>query len=151
MPTGGAELRALARRLRKAGDKKLAQRMRRGLEKATGTLPADIRAAFRAAMPSGYEDTLDASMKVRTSVKTTGGDAAVSIIAEATGKTEPRHLDALNDGLLRHPIPAGRKHPWVNQKVPAGAFDKPIEAVSDKVTAQMEQVLRDVERDIMEG
>lgn len=56
-------------------------------------------------------------------------------------------LDSLDRGRLRHPLFGNRRH-WYNQTVPAGWFTRPMAANADNVQRELEQAVREIDRDI---
>lgn len=149
---GAEQLYALARDLKAAGNKRLEQRMRRGLVRAGDKAEPIAVAEAEASMPSGYGPTLAAHLRVRTSVRTGAATVGVKVIAYAEGNPRRRDVPKLNAGVLAHPVWANRDR-WVRQTagVKAGFWDRTGEQVVDSAQREMQDVLDETARQIARG
>jgi len=146
---GHEELARLGQRLRQAGDKTLMRELRTGMAKGMAPLTALIRAAAPSYMPAGYESTFAASLRSRTSVRTTGRSAAVDLRLWADGRTKRRRVRQMNKGSLRHKTYG--KPPWRRQYIVAGFFSDPVDVQRDVVRDQAQQALHRVGQKITKG
>lgn len=133
--TGGAELRYVAGRLRKAAARDLSRELRAGQRKAVRPLQPAVRSSALAVLPKrgAYNATMARSVKVSTRIGITAG--TVSVRVYATGKTDLRDLVAVNNGILRHPLFGDRKR-WHLTRVPRGFVDKPFDALQERIVAE---------------
>jgi len=138
------ELEALAFRLRRAGDVELLQAVTKAMRAGVVPVQAEIRAGLVPHLPNRYAATLDADVRIGTSVRTAGGDPGVSVTGTPAGKT--RKLRDLDAGRLTHPLFGDREH-WYTQEEPSvrpGWFTGPAEAAGPRVRAGIERALADV-------
>ncbi|HEY9414195.1 MAG TPA: hypothetical protein VIQ30_05510, partial [Pseudonocardia sp.] len=115
--SGGRDLTTVRRNLRMTGDRQLSQQMSRGLQRAAKPLKPAVQKSAAELMPSRYGPTLSKSLRFRLTTRERRGAASVIIRVTGAGKQENRDIPRINRGVLRHPIPAGRRHPWVDQRV----------------------------------
>lgn len=128
--TGGAELRALGRDLRAAGEtgKGLRKELRAELKKAAGPVADDLKKTIQAIpvkdgvkrRSTGLRRRMAGAVKVRVSVS--GKNASVKVVVDSAvlARTGQGKLPALLDGSkdFRHPVfqRTDRKTPWTDQK-----------------------------------
>lgn len=144
--SGWPALGALARDARLAGGDVL-PKMRKGLGKLGPPAKRAVQAQARATMPKrgGLAETLARAIRMRVKTDTGLTTAGVTLVTTAAGKTQLRHIDAINRGLLRHPV-YGRRRVWVTQRVPVGFWDKAMDATSDDAHARARAVLDETAR-----
>lgn len=146
---GGAELRYVAGKLRKAAARDLTRELRSGQRTAFRPLEKEIRAEAALTLPhrGGYAAILARTTKV--SVRTGVGKTALTARIYARGRTELRDVAAVNRGLLRHTRFGDRRH-WYPQKVRAGYVDRPADRLADRVLRESadaaERVLQKIAR-----
>lgn len=139
---GGAELRYVAGKLRKAAARDLTRELRSGQRKAFRPLQPEIKAEAAATLPKrgGYAAVMSRAVKV--SVRTGFGPNALTARIYARGKTEARDVVAVNDGILRHKLfgkatyrsRAGEiKSGWSTTRVRRGFVDRPVDRLADRV------------------
>lgn len=144
---GGAQLRALSRSLRAAGEdgKQLRRDTLRAIrETAKGPLTDELKKASTSRLPSrhGLAALAAKNLKVAARTKLTGSSAGVTVLVEV----KDMDVTKLNAGKLRHPTYGHR--PWVNQKIPAGIFDDAMKAVGGDVAKSIQAVVDDTARKI---
>lgn len=140
--TGGAELRYVAGRLRKAAARDLSRELRAGQRKAVRPLQPAVKASATTMLPKrgGYNITMARAVKVSTRIGVRAG--TVSVRVYATGKGELRDVVAVNNGILRHPVfgvwRKAHKGPRLNAptRVPRGFVDKPFDALQERIVAE---------------
>jgi len=146
---GGAELRYVAGKLRKAAARDLTRELRAGQRKAFRPLQPEIKAEAALSLPKrgGYAGIMSRAVKV--SVRTGFGPNALTARIYARGRAEARDVVAVNDGLLRHPRFGDRQH-WYAQRVRRGFVDRPVDRVADRVLGESaeaaERVLQQIAR-----
>jgi hypothetical protein len=160
------EFEALARALREAGEKGLAQELRKGINEAARPLPDEIRASLIPHLPDNYAKTLDADLDIKIQQRTAGTNAGVSVVAKARGTNtaspgtgvrpgqppsrqgKGRKLNRLNAGLLTHPV-YGNREVWRTQGPEGGGmrpgwFTDPVRAAAPRVRREIEAAVRRV-------
>jgi hypothetical protein len=145
---GANQLADLAKRLRGA-DKVYRKELRIGLNRATKPLKDDVKDRMPLFMPDGYAKVMQRSFKPKTQIRT-GGTAAVRITALAKGRHKNRDVRGLDRGTLRHPLWGNRDY-WYAQKITAGFWSTPMRDGGPKVRAEVLDVIRTVNRRILEG
>lgn len=150
---GGADLTSVRRNLRMLGDGDLSRQMSRGFQRAAKPLKPEVQKSAEALMPhrGGYAGLLSKSLRFRTTTRERRGAASLVITIYGAGKKEQRDVVRLNRGVLRHPIPAGRKHPWVNQSVRRGFVDRPVDRLAPDVAREMQAVVDYIADQITRG
>ena len=157
--TGGAELRYVAGKLRKAAARDLTRELRSGQRAAFRPLQKEIKAEAAATLPKsgGYAGVMSRAVKV--SVRTGVGKNALTARVYARGKAEARDVVAVNDGILRHKL-FGKatyrsrlgelKSGWSTTKVRRGFVDRPADRLADRVLSEsadaVERVLQKIAR-----
>lgn len=124
MGEGGADLRALSKRLKEAG--KEGRGLRRALDRQLKEVAEDFAkkvadpANLEAHMPNRYAAVLGADLGVKIR-KSLAGDPAVTIRAQA--RAHARKLKYLDDGFINHPVYArGPRRP--GRPLPGGGRSK---------------------------
>lgn len=140
---GADELRRAARIIRKSGRPELQKELLRGLRESTKPIGRAVRTGLPHYLPDTYAKVLSRALRFTTQTKATGWPE-VTVTARAKGKVEPRRIDAINRGTLRHPL-YGDRHHWYAQRVTPGFFDEPAERVLRDVQAE---AARSVERTV---
>lgn len=138
-----AELQLIARHLRDAGERELVRDLTAAMRQAVAPVGDEIRAGLRPHLPDRYADTLNADLRIRSSVRQSR-DPGVSIVG--TPITKKRKLPHLDAGLLTHPLFGDRDH-WYTQEEPSvkpGWFTGPAEDAAPQVRAELEKALQDV-------
>lgn len=157
--SGGVQLGNLAYRLRAAGAKDVEKQMRKELSALAKPLQRDVKKGIPGYMPSGYAPIL--AKAFRTTVKISrGAGASVTIVGRARGAKTWRAVVALNNGLLRHPVYGRTRrtrlrgyslNPWVAQKVKAGFWTNPADAMADDAARAAVKVLDGIAAKIVGG
>lgn len=137
-----SEYKAFAQKL-KAADKSVARSLRKRLREAGKPLSEGMIEDGPDGLPSsgGLADWLRQSkgtvsiMQARLEIKLSRG-----------GKHD---LGAINRGMVRHPV-FGNLRAWVGQPVEAGTYDKAFEQHADKALPEIERVLDDIMREIIQ-
>jgi hypothetical protein len=149
------EFEALARALREAGEKGLAQELRKGINEAARPLPDEIRASLIPHMPDTYAATLNHDLRITISQRPSGTSPGVSVVAKASGsvptvsrRNTGRKLKRLDTGLLSHPVFGDRKV-WRTQGPEGGGmrpgwFSDPVNKARPRVRQQIEDAVRRV-------
>jgi hypothetical protein len=147
--TGADQIARAARALKAQGPGGVQGRkeLLRAIQSGTKELKADIKASARSSLPTrGGLNEVIAQSPISTRTRTTGNSVGVRIVA--TGKPL-RDIEATNRGRLRHPVFGNRKV-WVQQTIPAGWFDRPLQAGAPKVRtellAAMQRIIANVTR-----
>lgn len=138
----GPEWERFARALKQA-DKPLQREVRKAVNKAAKPAQKAIKAGIPRYMPSGYAPVLTKSLRLRTQQQAMG----VRIVAAATGKSRPREIRRMEQGVLRAPSwPRGRRANWQwhNQAIPPGFFTKPIRDLEDELRTEVGRAVREV-------
>lgn len=138
---GVNELGIVARQARLAGGKILPD-MRRGLSKLGPSAKKQVQAEVEAKMPKsgGYAGVLAKAIRVRMRSDLGFTTAGITLVTYADGKGARRDVNALNRGILRHPV-YGRRRSWVAQRVPAEFWDDAMDKTSDDAQARVREVL----------
>jgi hypothetical protein len=144
--TGGAELRYVAGRLRKAAARDLTRELRAGQRAAFRPLEREIKVSAAARLPGAYGPLMAKAVKV--SLRRGGGAVYVARVY-ARGKAELRDVRAVNGGTLRHPL-FGDRNRWYATRVRPGFVDRPVDHLMDRVLEQSaqaaERVLQSIAR-----
>ncbi|HEY9416722.1 MAG TPA: hypothetical protein VIQ30_18360 [Pseudonocardia sp.] len=150
---GHRNLGSVRQALRDVGDRDLSRLMSRGLQRAAKPLKPAVQKSAVRVLPKrgGYGELMSQSVRVRTAVRERRGAASVTITIYGDGKQEKRDVVRINKGVLRHPIPAGRRHPWVDQKVRRGFVDRPVDGLGPDIAREMHAVVDWVADQITRG
>lgn len=140
---GGAELRYVAGRLRKAAARDLTRELRQGQRDAVKPLQKEIKASAALTLPKhgGYAAIMSRTVKVATRVGIRAGTVTARIYAR--GKTELRDVVAVNAGILRHPV-YGHRTRWSTTQVPPRFVDEPVDRLFNRVVDESDQAVRRV-------
>jgi hypothetical protein len=99
-------------------------------------------------MPSGYVNDLVNDLRVRTSVRFAGSSPGVGVVVSApTGGPKGRAVNALEAGILRHPLFGNKLH-WYAQRVGRGFVSIPLRAVQPQISRELDLELSAVKRDV---
>jgi hypothetical protein len=135
------ELAALGKRLKDMGANEHRKYLLKGIREGVKTAIPDVRKSAIDLLPGGgvgFDATVAAS-KFAVRTRLSGTYASVKI-AGASGSL----IEEVNRrGRLRHPV-FGNRSTWVNQAIPAGWFDKPMEAQGPKIRREIDAVMEDV-------
>lgn len=139
---GAAALRKLAADLRQADRVDLQRELQKGLRDAAKPLYRRVIEEIRSIIPhrGGYSEILARAYYQTVSVRTVGGGAGMTVIGRAKGKAELRDVDAVNRGVLRHPV-YGHRSRWATTSVPPGFFDNPARELEDDLVRNAEAAL----------
>jgi hypothetical protein len=146
----GAGNSALARRLREATEAAAQRRQyNAALRGAAKPMNAGVREDLGMYMPAsgGYLAVLGGSLKARIIPERNG----VTIRNTAKGKSRGRDLQALEKGVLRHPV-FGRRQGrrgqsiWQANRIRAGFFTEPITKRAPLARAALVKAMRDIAR-----
>jgi hypothetical protein len=143
--TGAEEFAVLARHLKEAADKDLRKELYAGMNRAVKPLRSDVKEATADFMPGNYGPVLAGSLRIRTS-RRGGANPAVRLI----GRAGRRRIDALDRGMLRHPLYGNRKF-WFGQSVPPGFWTKTLERDAPRVRVELVEAIRNVAAKISAG
>ena len=147
--TGGAELRYVAGRLRKAAARDLTRELRAGQRAAVRPLEKEIKASAAASLPKrgGYAVTMSRAVRVTSRVGLRAGSLSARIYAR--GRKELRDVVAVNNGILRHPVygvwrksTSSRSNPPT--RVRPGFVDRPVDKLMDRVLDESAQAVERV-------
>lgn len=150
---GGRDQTSVRRHLRQVGDREMSRRMSRGFQRAAKPIKPAVQKSAVKVLPKrgGYGALMSKSVRMRVAARERRGTAAVTITIHGAGKSEKRDVPRINKGVLRHPIPAGRKHPWVDQRVRRGFVDRPVDGLSPDAAREMRAVVGWVADQITKG
>lgn len=148
--SGGVELKvsgantfgALSARLKEAGDKGLRRELFKALNRSTKPLKEAARASALAELPKagGLAEKVAASQfSTRTRA---GANPSVRIVVKGLSVSNLRRIDR---GSIRHPV-YGNRDVWVDQKVDAGWFTKPMEGGTSLVRIEIEKAMSEIAR-----
>lgn len=129
--SSGAELRHVARLLRKAAAKDLTLEMRKAQREAVKPLRAEVRASAAATLPKrgGYAGIMARQVRVSTNATRPG---TLSVRIWARGKVEHRDVRTIDAGRLRHPVWGNRRN-WSTTNVVPGFASRAVDRVADRV------------------
>jgi hypothetical protein len=153
---GPEQLRALAARLKDAGDegKGLRRALANQLGEAAKPLAREIAsvAHLRPYMPDRYAAVLAPDLSVTTQ-RLFSGDPRVSVVAK--GRTRKRKVRLLDDGVITHPVFAQgprRKWNWKNGRQTAGMkrgfFSDPCEKAAPDIRDHVLKAMAETARKI---
>ena len=155
-----AEFRALAQRLKDAGEKGLRRELRKAITDSVEPLKRDILdpAHLEEDMPNNYVPALLRDLKV-TTFSRAGLEAGVSIRAEArTPRGNYRKVIQREDGIIGHPVFGrrlrdGRWADWVYQTkgMRPGFFSDPVREHGPRIRDDVLAAGHDVARKITKG
>lgn len=150
---GGRDLTSVRRHLRMVGDGELSRMMSRGFQRAAKPVKPAVQKSALRVLPKrgGYAELMSKSVRLRTQARERRGTASVTIRVLGQGKRENRDVARINAGTLRHPIPAGRRHAWVNQKVRRGFVDRPVDGLTPDAAREMRAVVDWIATQITKG
>lgn len=81
-------------------------------------------------LPDGYAKVLRGSLTVRVSRSTRGATAGLKLVGVAKGRSRKRHVQVINQGVLRHPV-YGNTEVWVDQSVKPGFWSDTLDQTRD--------------------
>lgn len=144
--TGAKELEKLGRQLKEAGHGGLRRGLLAAIRKSNKPTIAKIRLSALERLPKrGGLAAEVAASKIGTRTRLTGGSVGVQI--KGTGL---RNLRTLNAGKLRKPV-FGNREVWVEQDVPEGFYDDPINADKPRIQRSIQQAMHDTAKQITRG
>lgn len=143
--TGGAEMRYVAGKLRKAAARDLTRQLRAKQREAFKPLQKEIKAEALATLPKrgGYAAIMGRDVRVSVTTKLRGASAITARIY-AKGKTEERDVIQVNRGILRHPDIRKGRRVWRTTRVRPGFVDRPIARIGDRIAEKSAEALQDV-------
>lgn len=147
MVDGSAQLRALAVRLKAAGESGLRLELMRSMRAGAAPLIPIVQQAARDQLPkAGGLNEQVASQKVRVSVRTGARTAGVRLTTTAP---DTKQTDA---GFVRHPV-FGHRDRWKTQQIPSavGWWSVTLADSGSAVTPELLAVMERVSRAIMGG
>lgn len=155
--TGGVELRALALRLKAAGDegKGIRRKLSRQLQDSVKPLAKKISdsAYLRPYMPDRYADVLAADLGARVASSLLG-TSTPRIEVRAKARAHARKIALLDRGLINHPVYARgprRGWSWSNSQtggMRAGFFTDAIRDETPYIRDQVVKVLTETAREV---
>lgn len=150
--TGAEEFQFLSRRLKDAGTKGkgLRKELYTQIRKAAKPLRDEVKKAERADLPhaGGYAAEV-ARSPITTVPHSTGDSIGVTLKQRGNGKT--RDLQAMDDGLIRHPLFGNRDH-WYSQDIPKGIWSdtlsnsESVETVRKEIIQAMNKTAKKIGR-----
>lgn len=150
---GAAELRRVAAGIRATGDKGLGRQMARALAGTSKPIGAAITAEAMRVMPEsgGYREVLTRSLRHKAAQRTAGRSAQLKLITFADGTGERRDVEALEKGVLRHPVYGrsrtvrGRRapNPWAVTRIRPGFHERGVENAGPEAEKALRAVLDD--------
>lgn len=156
---GADRLDAIAGRLREVGNGGLQQELRRELRKPPKLLERAVKAEVPR-MPAGYERSLEASLRFRTSLLSGAATGVRVTMHGRGGGGGDRDVRALDRGVLRHPVYGRRRrttrgrvfnNPWVVQAVRPGFWSDPARRVMRQVQDGMVEAIDRVAAKLARG
>lgn len=158
---GRAEIRRLIAQVKATGDKGMARQMSAALRGTLKPVEAAIRREADAVMPEsgGYREVLSKSLKFRAAGRASQRSATVMLKTYADGTGERRDIEALEDGILRHPVHGrsrmvrGRRvpSPWAVTKIRAGFHQRGTDNAGDEAEKRLAVVLDDFASRLAKG
>lgn len=135
------ELAAIGNRLKDMGAKEHRKYLLKGIREAVKDAIPDVRESAIDILPGGGSgfDAQVAASKFAARSRITGTAASVKLVGASSSLIE----EVNRRGRLRHPV-YGNRSTWVNQAIPEGWFDKPMEAQSPRIRREIEAVMEDV-------
>ena len=154
MEAQAAEFRALAQRLKDAGERGLRRELTNAIREAVKPLKEDILdpAHLDPHMPDHYVPALLRDLKV-TTFSRAGLDAGVSVRAEArTPRGNYRQVVQLEEGRIRHPV-FGNRENWKTQYkgMRRGFFSDVVSEHGPRIRDAVVAAGHDVARKITKG
>ena len=154
MEAQAAEFRALAQRLKDAGEKGLRRELTNAIRDAVKPLKTDILDSgnLDEHMPNNYVPALLRDLKV-TTFSRAGLDAGVSVRAEArTPRGNYRQVVQLEEGRIRHPV-FGDRERWETQLrgMRSGFFSGPVRDHGPRIKDAVAKAGHDVAQKITKG
>lgn len=154
-PAGQIDLYKLAAALRDAGNRRLGQKLDRGVRSAAKTIEDEVFKHTDVYIPRGFERTFRQALKAKREVKLLRG-RTVSITFFAMGQKRPRKLELMNAGELEHPVygryrrlksGARMRNPWVarpGQPIRPGVIEEPARRAQPKAVGVLEKAVHEL-------
>lgn len=146
----------LARRLRDAGETGLRRELRQAISDSVKPFADGISAPgyLKPYMPGRYADVLAGDMRVTASQRASAAAYGVSVTVR--GRLHRRHVQALNRGLLRHPVFArGPRQDWAWRDqadgMRPGFFDDATRAAGPEIRQHVIDAMHAVAAKIAKG
>lgn len=136
---GDAQLAALGRRLKEAGEDggTLRREMLAAIRDATELLPEELVASALNTLPQrGGLAARVATSKITRSTRLSARRAGVTIKAE-----HKDHINSMDKGHVRHPLFGDRKH-WYTEAVKPGWWTRPIEASGPRSRERIQEAMQ---------
>lgn len=126
--TGTEQFVALAKKLNAQGSqgRGLWRELNTQLKSAAEPMTDAVLTHLDDYLPSGYAPVIRRGLTVRVSRSTKGTGAGLKLVATAKGVRRKRHIQVINNGILRHPVYAN-PNVWVDQKVKPGFWSQPLD------------------------
>lgn len=137
---GAADFLRLSKALKEAGRKDLRNELHKGLRTAAKPLIKKTRAATSRLPQKGGLAAKVKKTPQRIQVRTGVNTAGVRVVVP---KKAGSGAQAANRGVIRHPV-FGDRETWVDQPVPPGWFDEPIEASAPEIRPELEKAVQHV-------
>ena len=151
---GAEQLTRLAARLKEAGDLALRRRMMSALRKSANEIRDAEKTAARelpaAKYQVGLREQIAAAIVVRTRASAGRAGVRVMVNRSALPDGKGRLPILMNRGAWRHPV-FGNRDNWASQTSERGWWLRTAGAHIDSAQQRMLEVLRETERQIMEG
>lgn len=158
---GSLDLYKLAKVLRDAGQRKLGQKLDKGIRKAAKVVSDEVtaRKSTDRFIPRGFESEFQKSLVVKHEVKLIRGRSVIITII-AKGKKGERKLTNIERGILEHPVygryrrlkNGGRmRNPWVkapNQRIASGVISMPAKMAEPKAVKVLEHEVKELIKEI---
>lgn len=145
--TGTQQFVSLAKALNAQGSagKGLKRELMAEIKAAAKPMENEVRRDLPAYLPNRYAAVLAASLVVRPSQSTRGSGAGLKLTGYAKGKGRRRQVNAIEGGILRHPVFGNRKV-WIAQKVRPGFWSIPMERSRDKPAVAIRRAVQNAIR-----
>lgn len=142
---GADKFAAVAKTLKQAGDKDLKKELRAAIASAVEPMTDEVRDQVAQYLPTRYAPLLADSLKTRQSWRTSGSTIGLVLTGSAKGRRQRRHVQAINAGVLRHPV-FGNRNVWVAQPVRRGFWDEPMTAAKRQPAREIGKALDRIAR-----
>lgn len=148
--TGQAELREVINQLREIDATGLRNEVWVAVKEAAENVKEDVKTELAETMPKrgGHAELITRAARTRVNQRQAGSGVKISVVGTAKGKVEKRDLNALNRGILRHPL-FGRRSHWYTTSVKPGFFkragDKFLNRLHDQLADAIDHLARRIE------
>lgn len=92
-------------------------------------------------LPNRYAGVLRAGLTVRVSRSTKGASAGLKLVGTAKGVKKKRHVQVINNGILRHEV-YGDPNVWVDQHVRPGFWSDTLTSTREIPATQIRRAIQ---------